>query len=271
LGALALVLTTAACTVAERLAEVGRAPQLERPANPVERPGWRPVTLPMPEPEPQVAAGANSLWRSGARGFFRDQRARRVGDVLTVNVTINDKAELSNTSRRSRTNSDSLGLANLFGLENKLDKILPTPIDPSSLVDANSSMQNRGLGATEREETIRLNVAAVVTQVLPNGNLVVEGRQEVRVNFEVREVIVAGVVRPEEAPIRKPRGRESAAAVHPGASPNCLLLQSVLLSQIGIIRPADVEFHTPSPGCVITARALVYSSGGCPMATLSVE
>lgn len=197
-GVLALVLTTGACTVAERLAEVGRAPQLERPANPVERPGWRPVTLPMPEPEPQVAAGANSLWRSGARGFFRDQRARRVGDVLTVNVTINDKAELSNTSRRSRTNSDSLGLTNLLGLENKLDKILPTPIDPSSLVDANSSMQNRGLGATEREETVRLNVAAVVTQVLPNGNLVVEGRQEVRVNFEVREVIVAGVVRPED-------------------------------------------------------------------------
>jgi flagellar L-ring protein precursor FlgH len=196
--ALAVALSAGACTVAERLAEVGRAPALERPANPVERPGWRPVTMPMPEPEPQVAAGANSLWRSGARGFFRDQRARRVGDVLTVNVTINDKAELSNTSRRTRTNSDTMGLTNIFGLENKLDKILPTPIDPSSLVDASSAMQNRGVGATEREETVRLNVAAVVTQVLPNGNLVVEGRQEVRVNFEVREVIVAGVVRPED-------------------------------------------------------------------------
>jgi flagellar L-ring protein precursor FlgH len=121
-----------------------------------------------------------------------------VGDVLTVNVTINDKAELSNTSRRTRANRDELGLTNILGLENKLGKILPTPIDPSSLVDANSSMLNRGLGETEREETIRLNVAAVVTQVLPNGNLVVEGRQEVRVNFEVREVVVAGVVRPED-------------------------------------------------------------------------
>ncbi len=196
--AFALALSAGACTVAERLAEVGRAPRLERPTNPVERPGWRPVTMPMPEPEPQVAAGANSLWRSGARGFFRDQRARRVGDILTVNVTINDKAELSNTSRRTRANSDTMGLTNLLGLENKLDKILPTPINPSSLVDAESSMQNRGVGETEREETVRLNVAAVVTQVLPNGNLVVEGRQEVRVNFEVREVIVAGVVRPED-------------------------------------------------------------------------
>ncbi len=197
-AALALLFLAGGCTVAERLAEVGQAPKLERPGNPVERPGWRPVTLPMPEPEPQVAAGANSLWRSGARGFFRDQRARRVGDILTVNVTIDDRAELSNTSRRTRTNRDELGLTNILGLENKLDKILPTPIDPSSLVDANSSMLNRGLGETEREETIRLDVAAVVTQILPNGNLVVEGRQEVRVNFEVREVIVAGVVRPED-------------------------------------------------------------------------
>lgn len=196
--ALAVLLLASGCTVAERLAEVGRAPQLERPANPVERPGWRPVTMPMPEPEPQVAAGANSLWRSGARGFFRDQRARRVGDILTVKVTIDDKAELSNTSRRTRTNRDELGLTNLLGLENKFGKILPKPIDPSRLVDANSSMLNRGLGETEREESIRLDVAAVVTQVLPNGNLVVEGRQEVRVNFEVREVIVAGVVRPED-------------------------------------------------------------------------
>lgn len=197
-AALALALLAGACTVAERLAEVGQAPRLERPSNPVERPGWQPVRMPMPEPEPQVAAGANSLWRSGARGFFRDQRARRVGDVLTVNVTIDDRAELSNTSRRTRANTDKMGLTNILGLENKLDKILPTPINPSSLVDTNSSMLNRGLGETEREETVRLNVAAVVTQVLPNGNLVVEGRQEVRVNFEVREVIVAGVVRPED-------------------------------------------------------------------------
>ncbi len=192
------VIAGSGCTVAERLVEVGRAPQLERPADPTERPGWTPVRMPMPEPEPQIAAGANSLWRSGARGFFRDQRARRVGDILTVNVTINDRAELSNTSRRTRTNSESLGLPNILGLENKLPKILPTPIDPASLVDAKSSMLNRGLGETQREETVRLNVAAVVTQVLPNGNLVVEGRQEVRVNFEVREVIVAGVVRPED-------------------------------------------------------------------------
>ncbi|MCS7268362.1 MAG: flagellar basal body L-ring protein FlgH [Geminicoccaceae bacterium] len=195
---LSAALASSGCTIGERLAEVGRAPKLERPGDPTERPGWRPVRMPMPEPEPQIAAGPNSLWRSGARGFFRDQRARRVGDILTINVTINDKAELSNTSRRSRSNRDRFGLPNFFGLENKLPKVLPAPIDPASLVDADSSMLNRGLGETEREETIRLDVAAVVTQVLPNGNLVVEGRQEVRVNFEVREVVIAGVVRPED-------------------------------------------------------------------------
>jgi flagellar L-ring protein precursor FlgH len=193
-----LLLALGGCTVAERLAEVGRPPPLERPSNPVERPGWKPVTLPMPEPEPQIAAGANSLWRSGARGFFRDQRARRVGDVLTVNVVMNDKAELSNETSRSRRNADNFGLTDLFGLENKLVKVLPSPVDPSSLVDTASTMSSRGQGGVDREETVRLNVAAVITQVLPNGNLVVEGRQEIRVNFEIREVVVAGVVRPED-------------------------------------------------------------------------
>lgn len=192
----------AACNVPDRLAQVGREPELTPVGASTPASGYRQVSLPMPPPEPQQAASANSLWRSGARGFFKDQRARRTGDVLTVQLTINDKAALSNQTTRTRKNSDDLGVDNLFGLESKLDNVLPgdskNPVDPGNLVAASSATSNLGKGAVQRSEAIRMNVAAIITQMLPNGNLVIEGRQEVRVNFEVREVIVAGVVRPED-------------------------------------------------------------------------
>jgi flagellar L-ring protein precursor FlgH len=179
----------------ERLAAVGEEPELTPIDNPVEQPGYQPVALPMPAPEPEIYP-ANSLWRQGARSFFKDQRARTIGDVVTVQVTIADEASLSSESRQTRANSDDLSASNFFGYESKLPEIFPNAVDPSSLVDLNSDMEHGGRGNTARNEDINLNVAAVITQVLPNGNLVIQGRQEVRVNFEVRELYVAGVARP---------------------------------------------------------------------------
>jgi flagellar L-ring protein precursor FlgH len=82
--ALGFVLLLAGCSIAERLGDIGRPPKLSPIENPVQERGYRPVSLPMPDPEPVQSAGTASLWRSGAKGFFRDQRARRVGDILTV-------------------------------------------------------------------------------------------------------------------------------------------------------------------------------------------
>lgn len=205
LGLTLLALTLlGGCNTLERLETVGRAPELSpigpRPTRPVDLAAA--AALPMPPPEPPQSAGANSLWRSGAKGFFRDQRARRVGDVLTVQITISDRAALSNETTRSRRSADSLGVDRLLGLETKLDDVLPNPsgrpLDPGSLVGASSQMNNRGSGEVQRAETIRVNVAATVSQLLPNGNLLIEGRQEISVNFEVREVYVAGIARPED-------------------------------------------------------------------------
>jgi flagellar L-ring protein precursor FlgH len=151
----------------------------------------------MPAQEPEVYP-ASSLWRQGARSFFKHQRAGTVGDVLTVEVTIADEATLRNETRRTRNNEDNFSASHFFGLESKLDKIFPNAVDPDNLVDLNSDLLNAGRGNTARTEEIRLNVAAVVTQVLPNGNLMIQGRQEVRVNFEVRELYVAGVARRED-------------------------------------------------------------------------
>ena len=142
-------------------------------------------------------ASANSLWRNGARTFFHDQRASRVGDILTVNVTIADSAQLADETTSNRTSSTQGGFNNLFGLETVLKHALPG-LNAGSLVNTNSTLAQDGKGSVNRSETVAMTIAAVVTGVLPNGNLTIEGSQEVRVNNEVRQLTVAGIVRPED-------------------------------------------------------------------------
>jgi flagellar L-ring protein precursor FlgH len=150
------------------------------------------------EPAQPRSASANSLWRTGARAFFGDQRARRIGDILTVSIRIEDRAQTSNTTSRSRTNDITGGVTNFFGLENSLGRAFPGGFDPQSLVGVEGSSNANGTGSVSRSERVDLTIAAVVTDVLSNGNLVIQGRQEVRTNREVRELTVAGIVRPED-------------------------------------------------------------------------
>jgi flagellar L-ring protein FlgH len=148
-------------------------------------------------PQPR-SASANSLWRTGARAFFGDQRARNIGDILTVSIRIDDSAQTSNTTNRSRTNDISGGVTNFFGLENSLGRAFPGGFDPQNLVGLEGSSNANGTGSVSRSERVDLTIAAVVTDILSNGNLVIQGRQEVRTNREVRELTVAGIVRPED-------------------------------------------------------------------------
>ncbi len=194
-AAIALALT--GCNALNRLAEVGAEPPMTVIQNPTKAPNYRPVTMPMPRAQP-VVHQPNSLWRAGSRAFFKDQRAAYVGDILTVLIEIDDKAEISNTTTRSRENNEDASIAAFFGYESNLSRVLPESIDPGNLIDMDSTMSNEGLGTIERDETIELKVAATVSQLLPNGNLVIHGRQEVRVNFEVRELQIAGIIRPED-------------------------------------------------------------------------
>jgi flagellar L-ring protein precursor FlgH len=147
-----------------------------------------------PLPQPQTA---NSLWRTGARTFFNDQRAGRIGDILTVLVSISDSAKTSNTSNTALTSNNAIGVPNLFGLESSIGKVLPGA-DPNKLITTNSAITTQGAGGVNRSEAISLTIAAVVTQVLPNGNMVIQGTQEVKTNDEVRQLTVAGIVRPED-------------------------------------------------------------------------
>jgi flagellar L-ring protein precursor FlgH len=190
---LATAAVTSGCSSIDRLSQIGEQPKLAAIENPTAQPGYKPVQMPMPKPE-TASYNANSLWRNGSRAFFRDQRAARIGDLLTVTVNITDKANIANETQRSRTNKEDSGITDFAGSKALgANKILP-----GRILTADSTASSDGKGSVNRQEALQTNVAAVVTQVLPNGNLVVEGKQEIRVNFEIRELIVAGIVRPED-------------------------------------------------------------------------
>jgi flagellar L-ring protein precursor FlgH len=182
------------CVSLERLRWLGDAPPLDAINNPTTQAGYKPVQMPMPAPQPAVYQ-PNSLWRTGSRAFFKDQRANQVGDILTVKVRFNDKATLENETSRSRSMEEDSGITNFFG---KPKVPIMNAAVPTRIFTGDSTSSSDGKGSIDRREELWTNVAGVVTQVLPNGNLVIEGKQEVRVNFEIRELIVAGIVRPED-------------------------------------------------------------------------
>jgi flagellar L-ring protein precursor FlgH len=191
---LLLCLAVAGCGSLSRLSEVGRPPAMTPTANPTQEPTWRPVTMPMPAAQP-APNEPNALWRSGSRAFFKDQRAAQVGDIVTVLVNMNDAANLKNTTSADRSSKESGGMPNFFGMEALLPK---TIVDPAKLLSISSGNNNTGTGQIQRTEAVTVRLAGVVTQVLPNGNLVVVARQEFRVNSELRELQVTGVIRPQD-------------------------------------------------------------------------
>lgn len=196
--ALALTSTLAlgACSTA---VEAVRGPELAPIGYPAALVPTSQVYMPSPEQQrADRAASANSLWRTGARTFFGDQRARRVGDIVTVNIDIDDRAQTQNSTARSRSNEISGGVTNFFGLENSLGRLFPGGFDAANMVGMEGESSANGSGSVNRSEKVSLTIAAVVTDVLSNGNLVIQGRQEVRTNREIRELTVAGIVRPED-------------------------------------------------------------------------
>ena len=191
---LSLAAVASGCSSIDRLSQIGEKPKLTEIENPTTQPGYKPVQMPMPTPQ-AASYSPNSLWRNGSRAFFKDQRAHQIGDILTVTVNFTDKANIANETQRSRANASDSGITNFFGITKV--PFISTPV-PGRLLSTDSTASSDGKGSVNRQEALQTNVAAVVTQLLPNGNLVVEGKQEIRVNFEIRELIVAGIVRPED-------------------------------------------------------------------------
>ncbi|MBU1306530.1 MAG: flagellar basal body L-ring protein FlgH [Alphaproteobacteria bacterium] len=194
----ALLMFTAAlagCQTVDRLANVGNAPALSPIVDPTTTAGYQPVNMPMPAAIADTYQ-ANSLYRTSAKGFFKDERAHHIGDILTVIVTVNDSAKIANNTQSSRNSTNTAGMGGILGAA--VDTASLGTVDTTKAVDFNSGLANTGKGSVNRSESLQTSVAAVVTQVLPNGNLVIEGHQEVRVNFEVRDLVVAGIIRPSD-------------------------------------------------------------------------
>lgn len=193
-----MILSSTGCAYFGRLADVGKEPEFTKIENPTKEKGYEPIDMPMPDPQP-VYVNANSLWRPGSKGFFKDQRASQVGDILTVQVVISDQALLENKSQQMRgKDSDSVSIGALAGLEKYAGKVLPDGVNLSNLFDITSSRSISGDGSIDRNEKIDVTMAAVVTQILPNGNLVISGKQEVRVNYEMRQLHMTGIIRRED-------------------------------------------------------------------------
>src|SRR5579872_6038028 len=195
LGTAALASLLSGCAAIDRIKQLGEPVSLAPINNPTAEPGYKPVQMPMPTPQPAIY-NPNSLWRNGSRAFFNDQRAHIVGDILTVKVNVNDTAQFQDQTQLSRTTTEDTQITNFIGantIGNAAKAVLP-----GSVLTASGNSQMNGQGNINRNDQLVTNVAAVVTQLLPNGNMVIEGKQEIRLNNEVRQLIVAGVVRPED-------------------------------------------------------------------------
>lgn len=150
-----------------------------------------------PRPDGAEMAAPGSLWRPGSRSFFRDQRARAVGDLLTVEIEIDHSVEFDNQTQLQRTISQNLGASSLFGGQGMLSRLV-RGASAGSVLDVTGGTASNGQGQIQRAEKIKLQVAATVVRRLPSGNLEIAGSQEIRVNDELRELQLRGMIRPED-------------------------------------------------------------------------
>ena len=193
---LASVLALAACGLGQvgqppEMTSIGRAEDDAPPILTAER-----AALAVPPPQPaRYAYQQGSLWNTAPTGLWGDKRARNLGDILTVAIEIDDKAEMKNATTRTRQGSESAEVGGFLGAAAVLP---PGAMKLNPNIEMGSQSDYTGDGSVKRNEKLTLSIAATVVQVLPNGHLVIQGDQEVRVNYELRDLQVTGIVRPED-------------------------------------------------------------------------
>ena len=191
---LCLCLGAAGCS---RMDHIGKPPSFTPTRNSTEHAAMLNPGLPLTA-EPRRRVDRASLWSGGRQSLLGDRRALKRGDILTVVIEIDEEAQISNKTQRSRDGSESLGIPHLYGIPQRINRKLPDGASLDDAVSINSKSSSGGDGSVSRKEELTLRVAATVMEVLPNGVLAIQGTQEVRVNFELRELLVSGYVRPED-------------------------------------------------------------------------
>lgn len=193
----ALFLTVLSVSACGRIDHLGKPPSLTPNTESPEHVAMLWPGLPL-HTQPQRVVDQSSLWSGGQHSLLGDQRAMKKGDILTVVIEIDEKAEISNDTKRSRSGSENLEIPGLLGLPQRALEKLPTGATLDEAVSIDSASDSQGKGSVKRKEKLTLRVAATVIDVLPNGVLSISGTQELRVNFELRELLVSGYVRPED-------------------------------------------------------------------------
>lgn len=186
-----------ALTACGRMDHIGKSPDFSPTQQSPERVAMIASGIPN-TPEPRNSISRASLWSGGQGSLLGDRRAMKRGDIMTVVIEIDEKAEISNSTDRSRSGSETLGIPHLFGVPQRINQGITDGASLDEAVSIDSSSASKGTGSVKRKEKLTLRVAATITDVLPNGVLAIEGSQEVRVNFELRELLVTGYVRPED-------------------------------------------------------------------------
>lgn len=180
-----------------RMDHLGKPPTLSESAESPEHVAMLWQGLPT-EVQNQRAVDGSSLWSGSQNSLLGDRRAVNRGDILTVVIEFDEEAEISNDTSRSRSSAESMGVPQLFGVPQRIDEKLPEGASMATAVDLTGASSSKGNGSVKRNEKLEMRVAATVVDVLPNGVLAISGKQEVRVNFELRELLVSGYVRPQD-------------------------------------------------------------------------
>lgn len=193
---LPLILLTflSGCKLAERLSQIDEAPELSKIQDPTLLANYQPVSMPMPDPLPDYAPQGNSLWQTGSKAFFKDQRANKVGDIVTVLITLDQNQEMQMTPSITKESTLNSTVENLYGIQTKFPQRFGLP----NILNATSSPSLTGDAKYTVKDKMNITMAATVIQMLPNGAMVIDGRQEIGLVNEVREIYLTGIVRRED-------------------------------------------------------------------------
>jgi flagellar L-ring protein FlgH len=227
---LTISLALSGCNMAERLSNVGDPPELSQIQNPELVDNYHPVSMPMPAPEGRHNS-INSLWQRGSRAFFKDQRAFRVGDVLTVKIDYTDTAKIDDKFNPQRNLTSQSALTNFMGYEKYLPKVFPSTVNKNDLTNigpTNTTIDAKG--KKERKDTLKLELAATIIQILPNGNMVIQGHQDVRIAGELKTVELKGIIRREDI-----------------TSDNCITYDKVAEARISSVTKGEISDLNSTP------------------------
>ena len=194
-----LLLASCSNTI-EKLSRIGKAPEfakIELPAIDI-APQDETKKHTQTQVNQRYAQRVNSLWSPGSNNFFRNKHNWRLGDIIMVKVDITDSAKIDNSTQHTRKGGETVGIPNVLGLEKTIAEAVSSDGKAANLISTNNQHQHQGSGNISRKEAVSTEISALVTQIFQNGNLLIQGKQEVRINNELREVTIAGIIRPRD-------------------------------------------------------------------------